>query len=336
MRSLPFRTLALLTLNLSSLWLFSSPVSAKSFEVFHPDNSVIKLGRAGVIRIDTLQVFEFLTGTSDYQIGDVWGKRPVLEADLQSHDPVFVRSVLATAHFNTATAFYLGAFGQTHVMATNHHVLSNDFDCLGSLVQFPFLKLKFNCEALIGSWPDIDLALFTINVTQHNEMKMRGIGRNFDYKSVLYENTPLLTAGFGLAGNSARRLVVNDNADCRVVSKSDDFRLLADPDEINPADYQAWSFATGCSVSHGDSGSAMVNRKNGAVVGLVWTGAIPKEPRIQNSEYLKMLQKIDSEEIWTLLTYAVPAQKIFVKLEAELAEGRIKEPHVAVLREMLK
>lgn len=328
-----------LSLSKSTSRLFALAVVSVSGAAFGSESAqldvVKKLGSGILLNVERLLSREAISSVADYQIGDEWGKKPVTDADIAAGDLVFVRSVSATAFFNTATAFYLGQFGGAHVMATNHHVLPFEYECRGKVANFAVLKKKYACSEVIGSWPEIDLALFTITVPFSDRAVLDRVGRNFEFKSTLAENTPLLTAGFGIAGNTARRLVVNQNADCRVMSRTDDFRLMADPDRFNPADYRAWSFATGCSVSHGDSGSAMVNRTTGAVVGLVWTGAIPKDRRVQNSGELVKMQKSGSDEIWSLLTYAVPAIKISETLRLELDERRIRQEHIPVVRDLL-
>ena len=299
------------------------------------DDFALELGSGIPLSIEKLRLREYLSGVSDYQIGDSWGKKPVSESDLPSRSPAYIRAALATASFNSATAFYLGRFGQWHVMATNHHVLERSSDCESRRAHFVLLKKRFSCSSMIGSWPEIDLALFTISVSEADSKLLQSVGRNFDFKTTLMEDTALITAGFGIAGNLSRDLMVNDNDDCRVMSNNDEFRLMADPDEYNPASYKAWSFATGCSVSHGDSGSAMVSKQTGAVVGLLWTGAIPKEARIQNSSYLRLMQKEDSDEVWSLLTYAVPAAKISEKLTDELQSGRLKNENEKIVQLIL-
>ncbi|MFZ9519848.1 MAG: S1 family peptidase [Silvanigrellaceae bacterium] len=279
---------------------------------------------------------EFLfSGVRDYQIGDEWGKQQVDVSALPGRDQVYRRSVNATAFFNTATSFYLGKFAGEHVMATNHHVLDSAQLCPGRLVQFSTRKQRYRCKAMIGTWPEIDLALFVLDNADLADVDLLPFAGNFSIGKPLEENTLLLTAGFGIAGNTSRMMTVNENSDCRVVSRRDEFRLMADPDRFNPAEYKAWSFATGCSVSHGDSGSPVVNRQTGEVVGIVWTGAIPKEERIQKSSYLREIQSKRDEEIWSLLTYVVPSQKIGEKLRRELIAGSIPQQFSQVVREIL-
>ena len=103
---------------------------------------------------------------------------------------------------------------------------------------------------------------------------------------------------------------MNYDDDCKVFSGENEFRFMADPDDLNTGSYKAWSFANGCDISHGDSGSAMIDRESGDVVGIIWTGKIPKSNRVQNSQYLEQLISNPNEEIWKELSYAVPAQKI--------------------------
>lgn len=80
------------------------------------DDFVLKLGSGTSLSVEELRTRENFNGVSDYQIGDSWGKMPVAESDLPSRSPAYIRAALATASFNSATAFYLGRFGQWHVM----------------------------------------------------------------------------------------------------------------------------------------------------------------------------------------------------------------------------
>jgi hypothetical protein len=129
--------------------------------------------------------------------------------------------------------------------------------------------------------------------------------------------------------------MANQDSDCYVFSQDSEYRLMGDPDEFNPGPYRAWSFATSCDVSHGDSGSAMVDRETGKVVGIIWTGRIPKKREIQSSSYLSRLFQDHGEEIWSELSYSVPAEKMGVFLTALLQTG-IPDGTKATLRELLK
>jgi hypothetical protein len=315
---------------------FAVQVRADRLAIFDEDTEIVReLGSGSPLRLSALIERHFFAGVSDYQIGDEWGKKVVDSARRPETDPVYYRTVHATAFFNSATAFYLGRFVGQHVMATNHHVMSSDWECDGRSANFTVRKKRHRCKEFIGSWPEVDLALFTLETNPEVDRDLQGVGGNFDFANSISADLPLLTAGFGVAGNASRQMVVNENADCRVISGDDEFRLLADPDRYNPATYKAWSFATGCSVSHGDSGSAVVSRQNGKVVGIVWTGAIPKEERVQRSSYLRELQLRRDEEVWSLLTYVVPAKKIAERLRRALTDGELTEEQQSLVRELL-
>ena len=256
-------------------------------------------------------------GTQDYRIGDEWGKMPVTKDALQSGSAVFQRAAKATAYYGSATAFYLGKFNGRHIMATNYHVSGSR--CKGS-VRFYFSQKSFPCVAVYGSWKEVDLALFSIQVPPADEAALLELGRNFAYDSPIYPGQELLTVGFGVAGNPRQQqLMANQDSDCKVFSDIGDFRLITDPDEVNPGGYSAWSFANGCDVSHGDSGSAFIDRKTGDVLGLVWTGKIPKSKKVGSSAYLDGVFRGRGPEIWTELTFSVPAAKIREHIRKVLA-----------------
>ena len=268
-----------------------------------------------------------------YQIGEEWGKKPVTPDQMKTETRAFQRAALATARMGGATAFYLGKFNGHHVMATNHHVLPSARSCLGNFARFPLLDdKKFVCKTFYGEWTDVDLALFEIEVTTPaDEALLAPIGRNFNYDGNLVPGQLLLTIGFGIADNPRRVMMANQDSDCKVYSATNDFHFMGDPDEFNPGPYKAWSFANGCDVSHGDSGSAMVDRVTGDPVGLIWTGKIPKNEKVRSKAYLDNLLKTQSPEVWTELSFAVPATKIREHLRGVIDSGKLSPETRATL-----
>lgn len=262
--------------------------------------------------------------TDRYQIGSEWGKRPVTAADIGSGTRPFARAAMATAMYSGATAFYLGKFDGHHIAATNHHV-QNHMWCHGFL-NFSMLGATVPCKKVLGHWPEIDLGLIEIEPGPREEALLAPVAGNFAFDRPLTPGMPLITIGHGIAENPSRRLMANQDSDCKVFSAEGDFRLLGDPDTVNPGSYQAWSFANGCDVSHGDSGSAMVDRDSGDVVGIIWTGQIPKSPEIKDTRVLDDLLRTQSPAIWKELSYAVPAAKIREVLARVIATDASLDP----------
>lgn len=276
----------------------------------------------------------FSERSATYQIGDEWGKLPVTDAVLASETPQFVRAARATARAGGGTSFYLGKFAGAHVMATNHHVFPAAYACLGRSIVFPHLGGRsFKCATFLGTWQEIDLSLFTLEVNRvEDESVLASVAGNFAFDRDLEPNQSLMTIGFGVANNSSRQMMANQDDDCRVFSGYADYRLMADPDELNPGTYSAWSFSNGCDVSHGDSGSAMIDRQTGEVVGIIWTGRIPKQASTQRSDVIADWMRTGSEMIWKELSYAVPSVKI-----GEILEQMASNPSTAPrTREILR
>ncbi len=261
-------------------------------------------------------VSTFTGDVDNYQIGDVWGKLPLDAAQVRAGSAVLRKAARATARyaglFGGATGFYMGKFNGQHIMGTNHHVVDG-VGCAGAKLTFPFLGtngLTVKCKRIIGHWTDADFGLIVLDIPASEEALFDGVGVNFAYNQKIEHGMPLLTVGFGIAKNPGQRnMMVNQDNDCKVYSATGDYRLMGDPDTMNPGPYKAWSFAHGCDISHGDSGSAFFNRNTGEMVGIVWTAATPKDPRVLTRVYLDHLDT-SSEDIWTKLGYTVPATKI--------------------------
>ncbi len=289
------------------------------------------LGGRGFLNLDQKDI-----RNPTYQVGSEWGKLPITLEVLSHETANFQRVAQATARVGGATGFVLGVFGGQVVVATNHHVCPSAWQCSGQTIAFPWLGVQTRVSSFIGTWPEIDLALFTVAVASDSDLsKIVQVARNFDWNVTFERGVKLLSMGFGVAENQARRMMAVQDDDCVVFSGHDEFRKMGDPDELNPGTYEAWSFSHGCDVSHGDSGSSMVDRETGHLVGIVWTGRIPKLARFQDSSILDQLRSQPTEEIWSQMNYGVPASKMALILERVSQNGTLPESHRRILREML-
>ncbi len=263
-----------------------------------------------------------------YQVGSEWGKKRVTEELLDSETKEFIRAAKATVSVGRATGFYLGKINNEHFLATNYHVIESADACRTIGIRLPLMDVRMRCKKHLGSWSDIDLSLQTVEIVLKEgqeldeiERALSEVAKNFSFSRKITKGLELTTIGFGMHKNPFQRMVANTDDDCRVFSTDADYRYISDPDQINPGPYKVWSFAHGCDASHGDSGSAMVDRKTGEVIGIIWTGAFPKLAETQDSKVLNEWLRDNNEKmIWTQLSYAVPAEKI-----AELIRSKIEE-----------
>ncbi len=279
-----------------------------------------------------------------YQIGPVWGKEPVTTDKINLGSEAYKQAALQTlkVYFNyrhRGTAFYLGKFNGEHVVATNYHVFENGNGtiCANSYSEALFLDngrpLTLKCKESLGLWSDVDFALFTVTVDPTKEHLLTGIGRNLAFNKPVYAGQKLLTVGFGVAENPSRTMMANQDEECVVFSN--DVRFMADPDELNPGTYSVWSFANGCDISHGDSGSAMFDRETGDIVGIIWTGRIPKNMKVRQTSYLTQIYNTQSEDIWKELSYAAPSTHIGTILTQVMNDPNTPVKHKAILAQIL-
>jgi hypothetical protein len=299
--------------------------------------SFVSFSQTSYSRIEFAKSNTISSGVEEYRLGDEWGKKKITKTGLKSESEVFKRAALATAYLEPGgTSFYLGKFNDSHVIATNHHVCLKSKDCLNTQADFKLLGKKFKITTFYATIPEIDLALMEISIPKNDEALMNTVAKNFSFDRMPKKGLKLITIGFGVGGNSNDYLMGNQDSDCRILSEDNEVRQLADPDEINPMDYKAWSFAHSCDISHGDSGSAMVDRKNGDILGIVWTGKFPKIPDVQDSSILEKIFRQSSHIIWTDMNYAVPAHKIRETLENFSNDKKIKAQTRNVFKAIIK
>jgi V8-like Glu-specific endopeptidase len=267
----------------------------------------------------------------DYQIGPTWDKAEVTERLLTDENPALLKTAQATAKltvmFSTGTGFVGGEKDGQVMLATNHHVIEDQKFCDETKVAFEILNLRrLQCDKVIVTDTELDLTLFTVK------------GLSGDAKERLIATAPplsklepkkgqnLLTLGYGFAGNDAGKLMIDQGDDCKTYSNDGEMRYMADPDVVNPGPYKTWLFAAGCDVSHGDSGSAVLDRDTGEVVGILSTGKIPKIASVRSRDFLQRIFDSNTEDVWSELTYVVPFSKILESYNSVLSENASIQP----------
>lgn len=285
-----------------------------------------------------LDAFYFGYTKDTYQIGDQWGKLKVNKRLYRNYDvpKASLLAIQATAKLKGGTAFYLGKFAGRHLIATNYHVCKISFECTGhdaDFTEFQNDKRKYLVTKNLGLFVPIDLAIFEIEVNE-GERVPTPIAFDFDFE--ILKGSMLTSAGYGIGENYNRKFqMITFDDDCKVFSKDDDFKLMKDPDSINPAYYKAWSFAVGCDSSHGDSGSAVLDRETGANIGILWTGGFPKSDEARSSKALTSWLNENDERIWKELSYIVPAKKIRELILKAIDAGEIKERDIPSLKALV-
>jgi hypothetical protein len=240
------------------------------------------------------------------QQGDHWDRTPVTSEIVEAGDATLRQVFLSTVSVNSATGTYLGVYAGAPVVMTARHVMPDQAGCTGRDVVFyapsrnlasPLRELHFSCDRLLGAWNDVEISLFTLAPNPANQvtLKNRGLKPGFDEKITQFES--LITMGHGGEQNPAQALTVDQGPDCYVASATGDFRFRSNT---------TWSMALGCNESAGDSGSPIVDRNTGTLLGIVWGGHTDKPDQIANSSYLRSMTQANSPDIWLYLNYASP------------------------------
>ncbi len=326
-------------LSLTLVHLYTAPASAQtlnqeylsernlvvaSYDLFAEDEEV-KIDNA-----DDLDAIKDEVADLVYRVGDEWSRKVLGKRDLRNKNLKFVeelsRTAKATAKVARGTGFYLGQFNGFHLIATNYHVhirLVNEPEDY-KVIEFPFLDLSFSFGRTFGAWLEIDLALFAIDVeSKWDRKELQSVAKNFSFDYPITRNQKLLTVGFGRAKNHYSDMVGTWDSDCKVFSGDNEFKIqygLGMKDAV----VGTWAFAVGCDASDGDSGSPIVTRDTGDIIGILW-GAAPKTPIVQSSQSLDNMIKENSPAIWKDLNYAVPAVKIKEFLLEKIKSGAITD-----------
>jgi hypothetical protein len=277
----------------------------------------------------------------DFQIGSANGRQKVDRSQLSANGS-YRRAIVATGRFNAESVFYIGRLAGEHVAVTSRHVVFSrnprfDYSC--SEIRFDYLlpAHAVRCKAIIATWPELDLALIALDIPSTSDAELLAEhALKFDFDSPIRFGQPLLTAGFGSFGSDRHQhLMVNRDEDCMVMSADGDIRLRA-VQSSEKDDPGVWSIAVGCDSSPGDSGSAILDRRSGRVIGVLWGGSTRKPEWVRDSAKLRLrLSKGHDVAVWKVLNYATPAVKIREVVTRDLENERHGEHASAILRAWL-
>lgn len=252
-----------------------------------------------------ITVLSYQTAFSqNYTVGKSWDKKPIQKTPRKFHP--YLQSIGEIG--SSATTFYIGHNRKKYYAVTNSHVCPNSQHCLNKRVEFPYYRNQrgSSLKAFVVNTPiietSLDFALLEIQFQNLETFAKPPKALKFSSKIPRYLQ-PLISSGYGSYQNEYGVLKTEIGGDCRVFSKVNDIRKIKDPDEINPFPYRVYSFLIGCDVSHGDSGSPLLNLKTGEVLGLLWTGKMPKDQSIRTP----YLTRLPYNYLWTQLNYAVPS-----------------------------
>lgn len=268
-----------------------------------------------VTRNNTLDVEDepYLTG-ENYQLGDKWS-RNLTKAFHENHRTV-IRGTVATDDGLVSSNFTVLDFisDEEALFLAAVHALP---ECAEEAV---VLRTKDRvmygyCSGVYSVVPETDAVIFSLKFFDVN-LKEELQPVSFATSVQQGDRLKFYTMGQDRLIPGYYPLYSDADIDCLLVSGSE--KQIADPDPINPIpDSVFWSMAISCDVIHGDSGGIVVNREN-QLVGMVWTGAFPKDPKL-TTEVLLHLARENSPEtdevVWSGLNYAVPGYRIFQHLQ---------------------
>lgn len=242
--------------------------------------------------------------SQSYTVGKSWDKKPIQKIPTKFHP--YLQSIGEIG--SSATTFYIGHARSKYYVITNSHVCPNKQYCLNKRVEFPYYRNQrgSSLKAFVINTPiietSLDFALLEIQFQNLDTFSKPPMALKLSSKIPQYLQ-PLISSGYGSYENEYGVLKTEISGDCRVFSKANDLRRIADPDETNPFPFLVHSFLIGCDVSHGDSGSPILDLRTGKVLGLLWTGKMPKDKAIRTPN----LTRLPYNYLWTQLNYAVPS-----------------------------
>ena len=282
-----------------------------------------------------------LAGPNCFRIGSQWSKVELKSlSDLKEISSEFHPVLKGTVQLMLGgSGVLLGKFEDKYVVASAAHICERNYKAACPLMPlrgaFRFLDVQYRASSIIGFWPEIDLILYSIEVDPKDEIKLIGAGANFDFSAQLDRNLSLAVSGYTLIHGFSGNLQMSYDSDCRILSNTNEVRLINDPDQLRPDKIKKWAFAMGCDVGPGDSGGPVINRETGAILGLVWTGNSSQKNSAKTSEGLTKIQHDNKSQLWNSVSYSSPAPKIAEYLKKSLLDPAVDSEKKMIIEAIL-
>lgn len=222
---------------------------------------------------------------------------------------------------NRGSAFYIGNHHGRELFLTNHHVMS-EVECKNAKITMSFSNKKFtlSCKRVILSLfteEDSDITVF--ETSRHENLnKLKGLKIDFDWVPIA--KTKLAFAGFGMKNRLSSSRTGYNNRKLKSfklkLSMDDDCILLSPTNKtVEATDIYAKNLLiTGCDMASGDSGSALIDRSSGKVVGLVF-GSTDSKFSISSFDLQNKAGKLH-EIFWQIGSYAFHLKRYKDRFEA--------------------
>lgn len=274
-----------------------------------------------------------------YQIGDNWGRKLGNRRVLQNEPNQVIRDYVPSVakiitFYSRGTGFYLGRHVGKHLLATAAHVLANVPVCkmgrLSPRFYFEGIVDGLYCKKIILIDKEHDFAIVELDVKREDEFKFYQMNAFTFTKSLnYYRNTPLASIGYGEVNNPRKKISYDASNDCRILSPDNRFRNVRR--EAGEQSRSIPSFATGCDISRGDSGSPIINKDTGELLGIVWGTTTPKPVSVKSSAYIARLSDEGSNDIWKYMSYVVPMVEIREAVKKALQKRMNRDRRLALM-----
>lgn len=253
------------------------------------------------------------------QVGEEWS-RVHFDGRLTTTEALN-KAIIATARIDIApltgssasqrgTSFYIGKFGEYHLMLTNYHVMSTREQCAKAAAIFQYSGKRYKCRKIIKSFPEMEATFFAIHVPDKNDAELSGKELRFDFLNEYKPGHKIVVAGHGTHNNSSNRLTYENSSTCIVATTTYQSVQLSIKSKNDNKVYSAFSFAHACEISHGDSGAALVSESTQKVIGLNWATSTAKHPDLLRSSTLFDWIESNDFRIWNSLSYGVSTTNI--------------------------
>jgi hypothetical protein len=256
---------------------------------------------------------------NNLQFGNRWDRKIVNQVAVQNYPKDYIEYFRSVAKIQVlggnATAFYLGKHAEEYIFATNNHVLPYSSLCRFATKLTFFDGQETLCKRFLGTSRKFELTLFSVVKSDKVNRFLDSLKPfRFDFINPPQHQEKLITIGYGGHNNGMGELSFVDDELCMVASQTSDFRLvdgemILSKGKATPA--QTLSFMHSCEGSRGDSGSPLISKKTGLVIGVYWGGKTPKGPRMRDPEYIRrVINENRDKVIWSKFNMATPSIEI--------------------------
>ena len=210
------------------------------------------------------------------------------------------------------SSFYIGKVNGDHLFITNNHVFPESKDCKETTVTMAKTDLSpkiLQCKNVLKTVSfkeGSDLTLFSVKDRKDFDFSGRAVSFATEEP---FPGDQLVIIGFGSKSDNVRKFnpTISNDRDCIYFDQGRDLKV----EKVSVRN----AFSSGCDTSTGDSGSAIMHKKSGKIVAVLFGFTKSKTFQPSSVEIENLINTNSTDQLWAHSSLGISIDEVIYRLD---------------------